>query len=196
MGKSLLLSYYIENFVENNNDQDIVFFNDDKKRNAFSKDRLIRDIRHVTVSKKYIGAYEIAFKNENYLRFCSIQESYVHFLFRLKPSLIIYDEFCHKNLNKYNDLFLYLLNNRCKVIFTSTYIDTRVIKLLDYRNDFYINIKRITEDNIEPKFKNYDYDSLIRKELSYKTTELLDFDDTIYQRRKKLKELNDISNGI
>ena len=64
------------------------------------------------VTKKYTGVYEISFKNENYLTFCSIQESYEYVLHKLKPSLIIYDEFYHKNLNKYSYLFEYLKNNK------------------------------------------------------------------------------------
>ena len=143
----------------------------------------------------YTGVYEMSFLNDNYLTFCSIQESYEHILHKLKPSVIIYDEFYHKDLKKYEYLAYYLDNNNCKVIFTSTYIDTRIIKLFDSKNDFYINIRKITKDNIEPFFKNYDYKRLLRKDLSYKKTELLDFDDVIYQRKKKLEYLKKITNG-
>lgn len=190
-GKSTLLSYYIENFVENNNNQDIIFFNDDREHNKYSKSKLIHDICNVIVKKKYTGVYEMSFKNENFLTFCSIQESYEHTLFRLKPSIIIYDNFHHKNLNNYRYLFMYLNLNNCKSIFTSNSIDTRVIKALDYKNNYYINIRRNNSS-----YESYNYDFLIKKELSYKPDELLDFNDTIYQRRKKLQVLNKISNGI
>ena len=191
MGKSLLLSYYIENFITNNSGQNIIFFDDDKKRNKYSKDTMIHNLNHLLVRKKYNSRYEMSFVNDNNLTFCSIQESYEHNLFRIKPSVIIYDDFYHKDLNKYYYLFSYISKNKCKVIFTSTYIDTRVISALDYNNDFYINIRRITE-NVEPNFINYDYEHLVKNILSYKSAQLLDFDGIISVRRQKLEYLKKI----
>ena len=65
-----------------------------------------------------------------------------------------------------------------------------VIKMLDDKNDFYINIIEPNENDLDI---GHDYKEKI-KELSYKPENLLDYNNVVYQRKKKLKKLNIISN--
>ena len=75
-------------------------------------------------------------------------------------------------------------------------MDLDVIKMLDSKNDFYFNI-------MPPTFKDDNIDLLIEcshiKDVIEKLDKpdyLLDYFDKIYLRRKKLKRINKIANGI
>ena len=193
-GKTYLIHSFIDYFVKNNNDQEIIIFVNDGRRtpDIMKKIRIFLDnAGSVQSGKKLIN-------NNNITIISILSNCYSEALRSKNPSLIIFDEFAINNLNNLGELSNYINNFNCKTIFTASYINTIAIKTLDRKNDFYINIKRISDDDLYNyyRFKNYDYDSLIKNILSYKSDKLLDFDDTIYQRRKKLQALNKISNGI
>jgi len=191
-GKSYILSHYLEQFVNNNKDQDILFISNNKRYFTIDRDRIMKNIGYLTIDKH--RTENIYFINNNYLEFCSINQDFAYLFYQFKPSLIIYDEFHVDRTDRLTLVYNYITNNSPKCIFTSTFIDMDVIKLLDFNNDWYINILPTSEmmgdqylgqvDNYKEKFKL----------LSYKPDNLLDFFDVIYQRKKKLKLLNKISN--
>jgi superfamily II DNA or RNA helicase len=140
IGKSFLLSAYIEYFVNYNNDQDIVFICDIGKYIDNSKSKLVNDLPYLI---EKIRKNDIEFINSNYVSFFSFQSDFIQQLYSLKPSLIIYDEFfISKNMkeaNNFTELFNYMNNSRCKSLFTSTRIDMRIIKALD---NFFFNCRK------------------------------------------------------
>lgn len=194
-GKSYLLSHYIENFVKNNRDQDIVFFVNEQRYINNSMSRLLKDLNHVIDPKK-IRKNELGFINDNFLTFCFIgSHSYNITLFKLKPTLILYDEIMLGNSYVLTHLRNYIEINNIPCIFTSTFINLDIIKFLDYKNTFYINILPIIpEDEFEFSKGISKYSTLIEK-LSYKSPTLLDYMDVIYQRKIKLRKLKEISDG-
>lgn len=195
-GKTYLLTYFIENFVQNNKDKDILFIIDDEKYIRNSKKRILDEISKYVLIK--IGNNDIRFINNNFLRFCTINYRFESTLIHTKPDVIIYDEFIIRDLNKIDLLIKYIEISKCKCIFTSTYIDTKVIKALDYKNNYYINILPFFGHyDFSPFHRNIEYDhkKIVYTELSYKPDELLDYRDIAYERMIKLKRLNEISNG-
>jgi len=183
IGKSYLLYYYIENYIINNSDKKILFFSNDERQADNNKGILLKNINRglIKINKKN----EILFINNNTIKFFSIQENYINALFIIQPDLIIYDEFYYQTLLKIKDISDYVDHNRLKSIFTLSYIDLNLIKILDDKRDCYFNIVLDSDINRSFMIKNF----------SYKSDELLDYDDIIFQRIRKLKKLNLISNG-
>jgi len=194
-GKSYLLSHIIQDFAAITKSSDILFFCDQKNHIKIYQDKVLKDIPK-SVRKSKPG--EITLFNNNYLTFCSIKE-YDYYLRHLNPSLIIFDNYLIKDFSLFNNLILYILeHNNCKCIFTSYKIDLKLVKKLD-RNDFYINIMPSDNDYPYP-FPNQidDRDKIIitQEILEYiatKPDELVDYDDVIFKRRKKLKQLKLLS---
>ena len=186
-GKSYIISHYLECFVTNNFRQNILFINRDKGYVDIDRDRIMRNIGSLTIDKH--RTENLYFINDNYLEFCCIKQN-IYPLTKLNPSLIICDEFYFDNVSQLLPIKRYIDKSKCKCIFTSTYIDMNVIKMLDDKNDFYINIIEPNENDLDI---GHDYKEKI-KELSYKPENLLDYNNVVYQRKKKLKKLNIISN--
>jgi len=176
-GKSYLLSFIIEQFVNNNNNKDILFIIDDKNNINISKSRIINDIFS---SIKKIRINELELVNDNYITFCPLDKNMNYTLHMLSPLLIIYDEFFIYNLDKLSGLNNYISTHNCKCIFTSTSIDLNVVSLLDHNDDFYINI--IPYPRLDLKH--------LLKTLSYKKSELLDYFDLSFIRKIKIEALN------
>lgn len=194
-GKSFLLSSIIQSYAANKKGTDILFFIKNKTYIKIAQDKVLKDIKNSIRSSK---PSEIVLINNNYLTFCSIKEEYDYYLQHLNPSLIIFDDYDIADFYKFNNLTYYILKNNCKCIFTSSKIDKidlKIVKLLDYNNDYYINIM---SNDYEYPISFVDKDKLIitpdiLKELSYKPDELIDYDDIIFKRRKKLKQLKLLS---
>jgi len=70
-----------------------------------------------------------------------------------------------------------------------------MIKMLDYYNDFYINIKPTLDSCYLDNYQLYNYNDIVKK-LYYKPAHLLDVMNTKFIRTQKIKNLNKISNGI
>jgi len=155
------------------------------------RDRIMKNIGYLTIDKH--RTENISFINNNYLQFCSINQDFAYLFYQLKPSLIIYDEFHVNTVDKLAVVYNYITNKNPKCIFTSTFMDIDVIKLLDFNNDWYINILPTSEITGDLNIESENYKEKF-KLLSYKPDHLLDFFDVIYQRKKKLKILNKISN--
>lgn len=192
-GKSTLLSYVISDFVKNNIDKDILFFHNNAKSSNNGRNKLLQDLGDIIMSK-IRNKNGLNFINNNYLEFCTLDQNYQYLLFRNKPSLIIYDDLCINNINRLIDLELDIDTFKIKTIFTSTYFDTDAIRLLDHRNNFYVNILPPFLEKNTYKMYN-DYKNMVRSKLNYKSKELIDFDDS-YLRIEKIKQLNKIANGI
>jgi hypothetical protein len=192
-GKSYLLSHIIQDFAAITKSSDILFFCDQKNHIKIYQDKVLKDIPK-SVRKSKPG--EITLFNNNYLTFCSIKE-YDYYLRHLNPSLIIFDNYLIKDFSLFNNLILYILeHNNCKCIFTSYKIDFKLVKILDQNNNFYINI--MANDNEYPITIVDDRDKLIITQdvleyLATKPDELIDYDDLIFKRRKKLKQLKLLS---
>ena len=86
------------------------------------------------------------------------------------------------------------MESNCKVVFTSYEMNLRIVRILDVTNNYYINIMPgddlsnglgISTKLIVP--------TIVIDELSYKPDELIDYDDLIFKRRKKLKQLKLLS---
>lgn len=179
-GKSYLLSYIIRNFVANNRNTDILFFVNQKNHIDISQDHLMQNISREGIIRKHKKG-EITLVNNNYLTFCCIKD-YDHFLQHLSPSLIVYDELIFSNTQNFDFLIKYLRISNCKCVFITPNIDLRIVNILDCNNDYYISIKL-----------GELIDSKIIEKLSYKPEYLLDTDELIYQRKKKLKQLKLLS---
>lgn len=193
-GKSLLLEYYIEHIVKNYSNEEILFVGYDQQNSKLFKNKLQYNLPNIIERNR---EKELKLINGNYITFYTNQGRNLEYsITTLKPTLIIFDDF--KNFqNKFNNiipLFFYL---KCKLIITSDYIDFELIKKIDYINDYYINIiPNIKEYWIHDINSNcYDFDKLVKENLYYKSDNLLDFDNIIFQREKKIKLLNKISNG-
>jgi hypothetical protein len=187
-GKSYLLSKIIQTYIETVKNEDIIFFCGQINHIDIIKSTLIKDInkyiRPIGKSGRKQKKNEIFLINNNYLTICSIKE-YDYYLLHLTPSLIIYDDFLSKDISHFDYLIRYIRESNCKVIFTSTEMSMLLIKILDINNDYYINI--IPDDS------QNEIDTLIMDQLLYKPDELLDYDDVIFKRRKKLKQLKLLS---
>jgi len=196
-GKTYLLYSFIDYFVKNNKDQNIMFFvNDGRTTSTVIKNLQLFLNNHGSIEN------DCKIINDNIITIISILSNrYGEALRGKNINCIIFDDF-NIDLSYLNELSSYInvYNSNCKIIMTSSFINTMAIKMLDYNNDFYINIKCVSDDErkkyIYHKFMNYDYDSLIKNDLAYKSDNLLDFDYTIYQRRKKIQALNKKSNEI
>jgi len=195
-GKSILLISYLEWFVTNHHQQNILllvnkmaYLNSMKAKIKTNLGNLLLD-RHRTD--------DLYFINENYLKFGSIYQPLEFKLYNLKPSLILYDEFIIFDLVDLLPIKKYIDNFNCKCVFTSTFIDLSVIKMLDNKNDFYFNIipPSLKEDDSDYARLYFTHMKGIVKELSYKPDYLLDYFEKIYQRKLKLKRINLIANGI
>ena len=189
-GKSYFLSYIIKVFALNNKSSDILFFVNNKININMSQHKLLNDIEHTVIKKTKKG--EINLINNNYITFCSIKD-YDHYITYLKPSLIIYDDFKLNNISQFEYLRTYLRESNCRSIFTSSIIDIKIINMLDLNNDYYINIMSVDLPNSIDKFI---VEPGIIEQLSYKPDELIDYDDVIFKRRKKLKQLKIINDNI
>lgn len=190
-GKSFTISLFLDYFVKNNNVQNILFISNKKRYISVNRDRILKNIGNLTVDKH--RSDNLYFINNNYLQFISINQDYGYQLKELKPSLIIFDEFNVDRISNLDAIAFYIGFSKCKCIFTSTFMDMKVINLLDNNNDWYISIIPPSNDmNIESD----NYHEKVKELSKYKPDELLDFFDVIYQRKKKLQKLNKISNGI
>ena len=196
-GKSYLLSQIIQTFATNTKSSDIIFFCDQKNHIKNTKSLLIRNIdktiRPPGKSGRKPKENEIFLINNNYLTFCTIKE-YDYYLLHLKPSLIVYDNFLSKDISNCDYLIRYIMESNCKVVFTSYEMNLRIVRILDVTNNYYINIMPgddllnglgISTKLIVP--------TIVIDELSYKPDELIDYDDLIFKRRKKLKQLKLLS---
>ena len=195
-GKSHLLSHIIQTYVANKKSEDIVFFVNQKNHIQSSKLEFIKNshnsIRLHSKSARKQKPEEVFLINNNYLTICSIKE-YDYYLYHLKPSLIVFDDFSLKNgLDNYNCLIKYLQESNCKVVFTSINMDMSLIRILDINNEYYINIMQCKDILTGISTKVIVPPNII-DELSYKPDELIDYDNVIFQRRKKLKQLKILS---
>jgi hypothetical protein len=189
-GKSTLISAYLEHFINNNYNQNILIVCDQIAFIKNCRNKINSDIGQLSIDKH--RSDDLYFINDIFLKFCSIKQhkstlSYI--MSTLTPTLIIFDNIylynSYYNIEEF-DMFL-----NTKFLYVSSFIDLRLIKLLDYNNDFYIDI-------IQPvdKINVNDNDSItyfVIKELNYKPDELLDFSGKIFQRKRKLRKLNQIS---
>jgi hypothetical protein len=193
-GKTYLLTHYIENFVQNNYDQEIVFFGNTQRNYNDNRDIILSDIMPV-IDPKRIRKAELGFINGNFLTFESIErdQKYEMTLNKLKPNLIIYDEIMLGNTYFLSELRNYIERNKVKCIFTSTFMNLDVIKFLDYKNTFYINIFPIQPEDEYQFSKGISKYSTLMEKLSYKPKNLLDYMDNTYQRKIKLQRLKEIS---
>jgi len=197
-GKSHLISAYLEHFINNNSNQNILFICYEKNYIKYSKQKLLNDIGYLTVDKHRTD--DLYFINDNFLKFCSIKQHFdtISGMFKtLSPSLIIFNEVYALSTNNIQRLYSNNFLNG-KILYTSSFIDIQLIKMLDYNNDFYINIEQPV-DKIDTFGLFKDDINLIYfdiKELNYKPDDLLYFSDKVYQRKIKLKKINTISNGI
>jgi len=189
-GKSYLVTHFIEDFVNNNKDQNILFISNKKNYIKNSRLKISNEIGHLILDKH--RSDDLDFTNDNYLKFISINQPFEYVLNTLSPSLIIFDEIMSLPMsNNFKLIKDYIDKSNCKCIYTSTFMELDVIKLLDSKNDFYINI-------IPPRHSDEFYDLDIEyvkkniKELSYKPDELLDYADLQYQRKVKLRKLNSL----
>jgi hypothetical protein len=92
-----------------------------------------------------------------------------------------------------SELRNYIERNKVKCIFTSTFMNLDVIKFLDYKNTFYINIFPIQPEDEYQFSKGISKYSTLMEKLSYKPKNLLDYMDNTYQRKIKLQRLKEIS---
>ena len=202
MGKSYLIDYYLDYFINNNTNERILYFTKKYKYCDNLKNKLARNINILNHT-----IHSISFKNNITLRECKLDDSYPYTLRGLTPSLIIFDEFSIRDLSgtdliRLSDLLYYVNTNKCKIIFLSTHIDMKLVKIMDYYNDYYINIMQnndvLKNINNNPEylseFGGFEYEKKVKNEFSYKSFELLDFNNLSYQRKCKLKKLKEISN--
>ena len=131
----------------------------------------------------------IRFINNNNLKFLSINNKFSSYL-TYNPDYIIIDSYIgiRKNIDNILDLNMYINSSnskKCKCLFTFLY-DIDIIKIIDYKNDFYINILPYEYINHYEKKMN------ISKDLSYKSFDLLDYFDLIYIRKQKIQKLNNL----
>jgi uncharacterized protein YciU (UPF0263 family) len=68
-----------------------------------------------------------------------------------------------------------------------------VINLLDHNNDWYINI---IPPSIDMNIERDNYKEKVKELEKYKSDELLDYFELLFQRKKKLQKLNKISGQI
>lgn len=191
-GKSYLIISVIEDFIKNNSDKDILLLVHNTRSEYYIFSKILKEIG-AYVSKNNKSINKLSFINNNDVTIKSIN-SYDSILHKIKPELIIYDEVFNFNYQKNIILDYYIKNNNCKCVFTSTYFYLEMIKMLDYYNDFYINIK----PSVNVIFDNeqlYNYNDIV-KNLYYKPEHLLDVMDIKFIRTQKIKNLNKISNGI
>lgn len=193
-GKSRLLVHYIEYLVNNSKDEEIIYVGYDQKNSELFGNKIIYHTPNII--KKYKNKKELSFINNNYITFYTNNGDNLEYLIScLKPTLMLFDDFMFNN--KFNSIIPLLSYLKCKLIFTSNYIDFELIKSLDYNNNFYINIiPQYKENWIHDRNSNcYEFEKLVKENLYYKSSELLDFDNIIFQRDKKLKIINKIANG-
>lgn len=175
-GKTTLMSFYIGNYVKNNYGQNIIFIVNDKKRIRDSNYKIVRDLYDSKViTKNYNNS--LFFINDNILKFIKIDNIINNPTGLFNNSLIIYDEFYyHEKLINLVHHLKYV--EKYKSIFTSTDMNIDIIKKIDFKNNYYININTKYQ-----KFPEFDY----------KENQLMDFNDLSYQRKSKIKLLNKIS---
>jgi len=201
-GKSYIISHIIENFVKNNHDEDILFFVNSVHNISYSINKIIKNIGYL-ISLKNRKKNSFYFINNNHIKFLPINKDYNYDLNILKPSLIIFDEFIvFDDISIFDILINYIIRNNCKTIFTSTCFDINVIRRLDVKNDFYINVysddieyhHQVIESISSRGYPDCSLDDLVKK-LSYKPKDLLDYMTPNFWRREKLKNLKEV-NGV
>ncbi len=194
-GKTYLMISIIENFVQNNRDKDILFIVNNNTSINNTRKQFINDVPYFIIEK--IGNVTLYLKNNNLLRFCSVDDRFNNTLYYIKPDLIICDDFYIQDLSDVAQLLYYIDSNKCKCIFTSNNTSIKLVEMFDYKNDFYINIMPYFNDNNESDWNTMNdlYVKKLKKQLDYKPEELIDYYDIIFQRKQKLKILNNISNG-
>jgi hypothetical protein len=191
-GKSYLIISIIEDFIKNNSDKDILLIVSNPKCEYYIFSRILKEIGGY-ISKKSKSINKISFINNNDVTIRTIN-NYDSVLHKIKPEFIIYDEVFNFNYQKNVMLDYYIKNNSCKCIFTSTYFYLDMLKMLDYYNDFYINIKPSLSDYLDD-YQLYNYNDIVKK-LYYKPAHLLDVMSIKFIRTQKIKKLNKISNGM
>lgn len=198
-GKTLIIFEYLNNYIQENKNKDILFFCDNMKSCDYTKKKLFKFFNIIVrYNEKYI--YLI---NNNKLKFCSIISEYYKDLHYTKPELIIFDEISKNTDIKYfDDLIHFIIHNGynkhdpCKCLLTGTYINSNLIKSIDRYNDFYINFKKQNNKPINNFDFNFDCVPLDINFFSYKPTNLLDVDDIRYERKKKLIKINELSKKL
>ena len=185
-GKSFIIYKSIENFVINNKDKKIFFITDSIRNFNNAISRIYKDIGTVVLNN---SSSTIRFINNNNLKFLSINNKFSSYL-TYNPDYIIIDSYIgiRKNIDNILDLNMYINSSnskKCKCLFTFLY-DIDIIKIIDYKNDFYINILPYEYINHYEKKMN------ISKDLSYKSFDLLDYFDLIYIRKQKIQKLNNL----
>jgi hypothetical protein len=187
-GKSFTISLFLDYFVNNNNSQNILFISNKKEYISVNRDRILKNIGNLTVDKH--RSDNLYFINNNYLQFISINQDYGYQLRELTPSLVIFDEFNIDRISNLDAIAVYIGFSKCKCIFSSTFMDMMVINLLDSNNDWYINI---IPPSIDMNIERDNYQEKVKELEKYKSDELLDYCELLFQRKKKLQKLNKIS---
>jgi hypothetical protein len=187
-GKSFTIFLFLDYFVNNNNSQNILFISNKKEYISVNRDRILKNIGNLTVDKH--RSDNLYFINNNYLQFISINQDYGYQLRELTPSLVIFDEFNVDRISSLESIGNYIKFSKCKCIFSSTFMDMMVINLLDSNNDWYINI---IPPSIDMNIERDNYQEKVKELEKYKSDELLDYCELLFQRKKKLQKLNKIS---
>ena len=194
-GKTSTIFEYINTYIQENKNKDILFFCDNMKLCDNAKKKLFETYYSIIVKHNEKFTYLI---NNNKLKFCSIISEYYSDLLYLKPDLIIFDEIYKNTDIKYFDNLIHFINHSkhdppCKCLLTGTYINSDLIKSIDRYNDFYINFKKQNNKPINNFDFNFDCVPLDINFFSYKPTNLLDVDDIRHERKKKLIKINEIT---
>ena len=172
LGKTKLVIYYINNFINYNNDKDILCISSNERMSLYLFNHIADFINDkiVKINKKYINCI-----NNNYINF-NTYNNYEHNLYLIKPELIILEDITIYDIVNLRLLLNYIENNYCKIIITSSTYNYKVINFFDYNNDFYINIAPTANQ--------------IKKELLYKSKKLLEL-NIFLERKEKIKKINE-----
>lgn len=172
LGKTKLVIYYINNFINYHNDKDILCISKNERMSLYLFNHIADFINDkiIKLKKKYINCI-----NNNYITF-NTYNNYEYDLYVKKPELIILEDITIYDIVNLRSLLNYIENNYCKIIITSSTYNYKVINYFDYNNDFYINIVPTTNQ--------------IKKELLYKPKKLLELNIFI-ERKEKIKKINE-----
>lgn len=196
-GKTTIIFDYLNIYVQQNQNCDILFFCNKEKLCNDAKNFLFRNYKNVVDQNRK----HIKLTNNNRLKFCSIRSEYHNDLLYLKPELIIFDDVSVDI--KCLDYLIDFINSNCyrkydppcKCLLTGTYINGDLIKSIDCYNDFYINLKK-ENNQIKNCYSDHNNVSLDINFFSYKPTNLFDADDIRYERKKKLIKINELSKKL
>lgn len=194
MGLSYLLHYYMYKYIHNHNNKDIFVLSHNTQQLLANRSNMFGDINHISNNNCIVNTKKdsIEFINDNYASFYTISQPIEYTLYRFKPDIIIVDDIRTRSMNHLEHLERYIINNKCKIIFTSYDIQIDIINYFDYLNDYYINI---LPHSYNKTTDNGYYEDKLRQ-LSHKPKHLLDYYNTRFEREEKLKRIKKISDGI